>query len=163
QGFGTGQTLTQADVDALNNRQQDPDVVAAIPISQTGGQITYGSQNYFAPTTGTTPEFPQVRDYQLADGSFFTQADINARPRVVVLDGHAGRDRDHDHPPAAAPDLRPDPGRLSAPEPAGHPQPGDVHRHRAHARAGRHRRHLARRRRHRNHEHHAGHRHRTNA
>jgi putative ABC transport system permease protein len=85
QGFGTAQTLSQADVDAINSRQDAPDVVAAIPIAQSGGQITYGSQNYFAPTTGTTPEFPQVRDYQLAEGSFFTADDVNARHRVVVL------------------------------------------------------------------------------
>ena len=85
QGFGTGQSLTQADVDALNARQQDPDVVAAIPIAQSGGQITYANQNYFAPTTGTTPDFPMVRDYQIAEGSFFTQDDVNANHRVVVL------------------------------------------------------------------------------
>ena len=85
QGFGTAQTLTQADVDAINSRQQDPDVVAAIPITQTGGQITYGNQNYFAPTTGTTTAFPQVREYQIAEGSFFSQDDVNARHRVVVL------------------------------------------------------------------------------
>ena len=85
QGFGTAQTLTQADVDAINNRQDAPDVVAAIPISQSGGQITYANQNYFAPTTGTTTEFPIVRNYQLAEGSFFTADDIAARHRVVVL------------------------------------------------------------------------------
>ena len=85
QGFGTGQSLTQADVDALNNRQQAPDVVAAIPIAQTGGQITYANQNYFAPTTGTTTEFPIVRNYQIAEGSFFTEDDLAARHRVVVL------------------------------------------------------------------------------
>jgi len=85
QGFGTGQSLTQADVDAINSAQQAPDVVAAIPIAQSGGQITYGSQNYFAPTIGTTPAFPQVRDYQVAEGSFFTDDDVNAKHRVVVL------------------------------------------------------------------------------
>ena len=85
QGFGTGQSLTQDDVDAINSRQQDPDVVAAIPISSSGGQITYGNQNYFAPTTGTTAVFPQVRDYQIAEGSFFTDDDVNSRHRVVVL------------------------------------------------------------------------------
>jgi len=85
QGFGSGQSLTQADVDALNTRQQDPDVVAAIPIAQSGGQITYGNQNYFAPTTGTTSAFPQVRDYQVAEGSFFSDDDVTARHRVVVL------------------------------------------------------------------------------
>ncbi|TMG60031.1 MAG: ABC transporter permease, partial [Chloroflexi bacterium] len=81
QGFGTAQTLTQADVDAINTRQQDPDVVAAIPIAQSGGQITFGNQNYFAPTTGTTTDFPLVRNYQVAEGSFFTDDDINARHR----------------------------------------------------------------------------------
>ncbi|HYL08821.1 MAG TPA: ABC transporter permease [Candidatus Udaeobacter sp.] len=85
QGFGTAQTLTQADVDAINSRQQDPDVVAAIPITQSGGQITYQSQNYFAPTTGTTTDFPQVRNYQIAEGSFFTADDLSARHRVVVI------------------------------------------------------------------------------
>jgi len=85
QGFGTSQTLTMADVDALNARSQDPDVLAAIPIAQSGGQITYGNQNYFAPTTGTTPAFPDVRDYQIAEGSFFTQDDVLAQHRVVVL------------------------------------------------------------------------------
>ncbi|HEV2414304.1 MAG TPA: ABC transporter permease [Candidatus Dormibacteraeota bacterium] len=85
QGFGTAQSLTQADVDALNTRQQDPDVVAAIPIAQAGGQITYGNQNYFAPTTGSTADFPMVRDYQMAEGSFFTNDDVLANHRVVVI------------------------------------------------------------------------------
>jgi putative ABC transport system permease protein len=85
QGFGTSQTLTMADVDAINTRQQDPDVVAAIPIAQSGGTITYANQNYFAPTTGTTIDFPQVRNYQIAEGSFFTQDDVAAQHRVVVL------------------------------------------------------------------------------
>jgi putative ABC transport system permease protein len=85
QGFGTGTTLTQADVDALNNRQQDPNVVAAIPITQTGGQMTYANQNYFAPVTGTTTAFPAVRNYQVAEGSFFTEDDLAARHSVVVI------------------------------------------------------------------------------
>src|SRR5260370_34820567 len=77
--------MTMAAVDAINSRQQDPDIVAAIPIAQSGGQITYANQNYFAPTTGTTVDFPQVRDYQIAEGSFFTQDDVTAQHRVVVL------------------------------------------------------------------------------
>ena len=85
QGFGSSDTLTMADVNALNAGKQDPDVVAAIPIAQAGGQITYGNQNYFAPTTGTTPAFPMVRDYQIAEGSFFTDDDVTAQHRVVVI------------------------------------------------------------------------------
>ncbi|HET7467015.1 MAG TPA: ABC transporter permease [Candidatus Dormibacteraeota bacterium] len=85
QGFGTSESLTMSDVDALNKRQQDPDVVAAIPIAQSGGQITWQNQNYFAATTGTTSAFPQVRDYQIAEGSFFTDDDVQSQHRVVVI------------------------------------------------------------------------------
>jgi putative ABC transport system permease protein len=85
QGLGSSQTLTQGDVSAINSRQQDPDVVAAIPIAQTGGVITYQNQNYFAPTTGTTTDFPTVRNYQVAEGTFFTQDDVTAQHRVVVI------------------------------------------------------------------------------
>jgi putative ABC transport system permease protein len=85
QGFGTSQTLTMADVTALNSGQQDPDVVAAIPIAQSGGQLTYSNQNYFAPTYGTTTQFPEVRNYQIAEGSFFTNDDVSAQHRVAVI------------------------------------------------------------------------------
>jgi putative ABC transport system permease protein len=85
QGFGTGDSLTMADVDALNSHQQDPDVVAAIPIAQSGGQITFSNQNYFVATTGTTSDFPSVRDYSLAEGSFFTDDDVTSQHRVVVI------------------------------------------------------------------------------
>ena len=85
QGFGTSQSLSMDDLNAINSRQQDPDVVAAIPIAQSGGRITYGDQNYFAPTTGTTAAFPQVRDYQMADGSFFTDDDVASEHRVAVI------------------------------------------------------------------------------
>src|SRR5258706_5202353 len=37
QGFGTSQSLTMADVDAIHNCQQDQEVLAAIPVS-TGGR-----------------------------------------------------------------------------------------------------------------------------
>jgi putative ABC transport system permease protein len=85
QGFGTSQTLSMADVNAINSRQQDPDVAAAIPITQANGQVTYANQNYFAPTIGTTTSFPQVRNYQIAEGTFFTNDDVTSQHRVAVI------------------------------------------------------------------------------
>jgi putative ABC transport system permease protein len=85
QGFGTGQTLTQQDVDALNDRSQAPDVADAIPTTGANGIMTYQNQNWFAPTTGTTQDFAQVRDYQVAAGSMFTAADVTNSARVVVI------------------------------------------------------------------------------
>jgi putative ABC transport system permease protein len=85
QGFGTSQTLSMADVNAISSRQQDPDVAAAIPITQANGQVTYANQNYFAPTIGTTTAFPDVRNYQIADGTFFTNDDVTSQHRVAVI------------------------------------------------------------------------------
>jgi putative ABC transport system permease protein len=85
QGFGTGQTLTQADVDALNDKSQAPDVVTAIPITQAQGIMVYQNQNWFAPTSGTTQDFPQVRNYQVGAGSMFTDSDVRNSAKVVVL------------------------------------------------------------------------------
>ena len=85
QGFGTGQTLTQADVDALNDKSQAPDIVTAIPIAQANGIMVYQSQNWFAQTSGSTPDFPQVRNYDFSAGAMFTAGDVNNAAKVVVI------------------------------------------------------------------------------
>jgi putative ABC transport system permease protein len=85
QGFGSGSTLTQADVTALNNQAQAPDIVTAIPIAQASGNMTWQNQNWFSQTTGSTADFPQVRAYTLASGSFFTSADVQSNSKVVVI------------------------------------------------------------------------------
>jgi putative ABC transport system permease protein len=85
QGFASGSTLTMADVQALQNRQNAPDVVAAVPTTGGRAQLTYGDLNWASSFTGTTQDFPQVRDYQLAEGQFFTQAQVQDDAKVVVL------------------------------------------------------------------------------
>jgi putative ABC transport system permease protein len=85
QTFGGGQTLAQADVDALNDKTQAPDIVTAIPIAQSFGNIVYQNQNWQAPVTGTTQDFPSVRNYTVAAGSMFTSQDNNDDAKVVVI------------------------------------------------------------------------------
>ena len=85
QGFGSAQTLTQQDVDALNDHSQAPDIVTAIPVANASGQMAYQNQNWFASTSGSTQDFPQVRNYQVSNGSFFTAGDVRSSAKVVVL------------------------------------------------------------------------------
>ncbi|HVD01885.1 MAG TPA: ABC transporter permease [Candidatus Dormibacteraeota bacterium] len=85
QGFGSGSTLTAADVAALNNPQAAPHIVTAIPVTQAAGNMTYQNQNWFAPMTGSTELFPQVRDYTMAEGAFFTADQVTANSKVVVI------------------------------------------------------------------------------
>jgi putative ABC transport system permease protein len=85
QGFGSAQTLTQQDVDALNDHSQAPDIVTAIPVAVASGQMAYQNQNWFASTSGSTQDFPQVRNYQVSNGAFFTAGDVRSSAKVVVL------------------------------------------------------------------------------
>jgi putative ABC transport system permease protein len=85
QGFGTGSTLTLDDVKAIANRQTSPDVLTAIPSAGGRAQLTFGNQNWNSSLTGTTQDFPSVRNYQLASGQFFTAADVDASSKVAVI------------------------------------------------------------------------------
>ena len=85
QGFGTGSTLTLDDVKAIANRQTSPDVVTAIPSTGGRAQLTYGNQNWNSSLTGTTQDFPSVRNYQLASGQFFSSGEVDASSKVAVI------------------------------------------------------------------------------
>ena len=85
QGFGSASTLSMADVDALKDHGRAPDIVTAIPVANAPGNMTFGSQNWFASTTGSTEDFPQVRNYTVASGSFFTAEDVRSERKVVVI------------------------------------------------------------------------------
>ena len=85
QGFGSGSTLTQDDVTALQDRAQNAHIVTAIPIAQAAGNMTYQNQNWFASTTGSTQDFPEVRSYTVATGQFFTADEVRNSAKVVVV------------------------------------------------------------------------------
>jgi putative ABC transport system permease protein len=85
QGFGSANTLTFEDMQALNDQKASPDITAAVPNTQRNTQMTYSNQNWSTQVTGTTARFTQVRDYKMAGGAFFTDADVNDNARVVVL------------------------------------------------------------------------------
>ncbi len=85
QGFGTASTLTMDDVRALADKQAAPDVVSAIPSASSRVQVTFGNQNWNSSLTGTTQDFPFVRNYQVASGQFFTSADVDGASRVAVI------------------------------------------------------------------------------
>jgi len=85
QGFGSGASLTQADVDALKDPTQAPDLVTAIPITGAPGNLVYGSQNWFAQVQGSTEDFASVRSSDLASGSFFTADQVNSNATVAVI------------------------------------------------------------------------------
>jgi putative ABC transport system permease protein len=78
--------LTIADADALENKTEAPDVLAAAPAVTASPTLVYGSTTY-SPSqfVGTTPAYASAHDYTLQAGNFFTSAQVKKHDRVVVL------------------------------------------------------------------------------
>jgi putative ABC transport system permease protein len=82
-GMGSEQTLTYAD--ALAIARECPSVVAVAPEMNSMAQAKAGSANTNTRIIGTTELFPQVQNYTLAEGSFFTDQDVKGKRKVAVL------------------------------------------------------------------------------
>ncbi len=78
-----GGGLTAADVNAILG--EIPIVQAATPIVNANGQLIFGNRNWFARVQGTNEQFSEIRDWEVADGEFFTEADIVSASRVIVI------------------------------------------------------------------------------
>jgi putative ABC transport system permease protein len=80
------QPLTQQDASALNNKRDAPDVLNSSPVVNASPTLVNGSVSYEPSSfVGTTPGYESARDYQIAEGSFFTNHDVQKRDRVVVI------------------------------------------------------------------------------
>lgn len=78
--------ITDGDVTALSDTTQAPDVTQVVP--QVTGNVTATYQGATESTltfTGTTANFTSVRNYPTQAGRFFTQADVDAHARVIVV------------------------------------------------------------------------------
>jgi putative ABC transport system permease protein len=92
-GGGTSRTGTQsrriqltiADVNALEDKTQAPDVLTVSPVTQAGVTATYNGATYSVEVTGTTPSYLDATDYHVQAGRSFTQDDVISRSRVAVI------------------------------------------------------------------------------
>jgi len=82
-GSGTRTSLTLPDVTAI--AQTGPDVAAAAPYSQTSAQVVAGGANWFTVIGGTNPAYTIARSWSVAQGAFFSQADVDQATKVAVL------------------------------------------------------------------------------
>lgn len=78
-------SLTNEDVAALADPALVPDVIAVVPEYGRGAVVTYGRFETRTQITGTTPDYPVVRNFQVAFGDFFNEQDIASNARVAVI------------------------------------------------------------------------------
>jgi putative ABC transport system permease protein len=76
-------SLTVKDAEALAS---DAKLLSAVePEMQRSLQVKYGNQNANINVLGTTPNYPEVRNYTVTYGRMFSQGDDGARQRYAVL------------------------------------------------------------------------------
>jgi len=82
-GAGAANTLTEEDVQAMV--KEIPTIAAASPSVRASGQLVFGNQNWFVQIQGTNEKFPQIRNWKVEQGEFFTDVDVRSAERVIVL------------------------------------------------------------------------------
>ncbi len=81
--FSGQSTLTPEDVDAI--KAECPSVAYASPGVRSAGQVVAGEFNWGTTVQGVGLDWPFIRAWNLAEGSFFTDADVKAGAKVCVL------------------------------------------------------------------------------
>ena len=81
----TSQNLTESDMRALADQLSGS--IRAVEAEQGAGrwQVTAAGTNWNTNVQGVTEQYPQVRDWTLQAGEFFTQDDISTSQQVAVL------------------------------------------------------------------------------
>ena len=78
-------SLTADDANAI--LAHVPGVVAVSPIAFASVQVVNGNQNWYTRAYGASPEYTQIRNWPVVQGSSFTQRDVDSAADVCVI-GH---------------------------------------------------------------------------
>ncbi|HEX8792661.1 MAG TPA: ABC transporter permease [Polyangiaceae bacterium] len=82
-GFGSMPTLTWDDLAAI--RTEVATVKRAAPSLGTSLPVVSEDMNWTTRITGTSPEYFDIRNWPVANGASFTQADVDGGGKVIVL------------------------------------------------------------------------------
>ena len=82
-GFGSQATLTWGDLKAI--RSECKAVAAASPVLNAHLVVQVEEQNWTTSIIGASTEYMTIRNWQMAQGRFFDQSDLDTSTKVVVL------------------------------------------------------------------------------
>jgi putative ABC transport system permease protein len=83
--MGTGVAVTLSETDARELATQCPSIAVVAPVVRGASQLVYENANWGSVTMGVTPEFLAIRDLSVVKGEPFTQHDVDAANKVVLL------------------------------------------------------------------------------
>jgi putative ABC transport system permease protein len=82
-GSGGRQNLVAADARAIMN--EIPVVTAASPVLRQTQQVIGGEQNWSTSVQGIAPEYQQIRDWQVEEGRFINEPDVESAAKVALI------------------------------------------------------------------------------
>lgn len=82
-GLGSVSTLTVGDAEDIEKKVAG--VTMVMYATRSVLQVIRENRNWSTAVVGTTPAFPDVRNWPVAEGSFFTQSDMDSAAKVAVL------------------------------------------------------------------------------
>ena len=82
-GFGSQPTLTWDDLKAIQT--EVPTVRYAVPYLRSTSQVLSEEQNWTTQVGGTDPDYFEIRSWPMALGTRFTDSDVDAGTKVVIL------------------------------------------------------------------------------
>ncbi|SDU46104.1 ABC transporter permease [Desulfobacula phenolica] len=82
-GAGTRSCLTMDDVTTLSKSNENIQYVS--PVIRVPSQIIAGNANWNSVIEGVDITYPMIRNYEVVQGSFFSQRDIKVKAKVAVL------------------------------------------------------------------------------
>jgi putative ABC transport system permease protein len=82
-GWGSAPTLTVEDSRAIKN--EIASVVAVSPEVRDRAQVLANGQNWNTQVLGESPDYPQIRDWDIANGAMFTEGDVRGLGKVAVI------------------------------------------------------------------------------
>ena len=89
-GEGTALALSENDLAAI--RASVPTVVGAAGMVIGSAPIVVGNSNWTTSVTGVNADYLDVRDWPLADGRSFTEAELRSGAKVVILGATTARE-----------------------------------------------------------------------
>ncbi len=82
-GWGSAPTLTPDDATAI--AAEVPNILGVSPEVRDRSQILGNGLNWNTQILGTSPDYPDIRSWPVADGSIFTEQDVRSVAKVAVI------------------------------------------------------------------------------
>jgi putative ABC transport system permease protein len=83
--FGSGGVTTLLDSDAKAMARELPSVAFTSPIVRRQEQVIAGNLNWGTLVQGVAPEIQQIRDWEIAQGRFLHEGDVDSAAKVAVV------------------------------------------------------------------------------